>query len=558
MKLHTQFVPVSLSDMQKNGWDELDVILITGDAYIDHPAFGVALLSRFLIEHGYRVGIIAQPQTDAHFQALGRPRLFFGISSGNMDSMVCHYTAQKKIRSEDAFSPNNQAGLRPDRAVLHYSQKVKQLYKKVPVVLGGIEASMRRIPHYDFWGDKVRNSILIETKASILVYGYGERQILEIADRLSQQKTLENIQGTCILSKEQPAGAVELAEYNSLQDLNAFFKMTHTFVDNFQTKQLYYKHGERFFIHNTPATPFSTAELDHIYDLPFTREPHPMYKGKPIKAFDQIKTSVLSHRGCYGGCTFCALHFHQGRAIQSRSKTSILKEVETITQKRYFKGTITDIAGATANMYGTQCKANLWQTCPKKSCLYPQICKNLAISEKPYLALLRSASQTKGVNHVFISSGVRFDLALLQPEFTQELCFFYTSGHLKLAPEHVASATLHRMSKPEHSKYKKFCTIYKDLSKKVEKEQYILPYLIVGFPGTTTQEAEELHDYLKQNNIKVEQIQEFTPTPMTIATAMYFTHKDFESGEPIPVPKGSEIRRQKNLAQWYKKGEHKQ
>jgi len=550
MKLHTQFVPVCLEDMKHNGWDELDVILITGDAYIDHPAFGVALLSRFLIENGYRVGIIAQPQTDAHFQALGRPRLFFGITSGNMDSMVCHYTAQKKLRHDDAYSPNNQAGLRPDRAVLHYSQKVKQLYKKVTVVLGGIEASMRRIPHYDFWGDKVRNSILIETKASILVYGYGERQILEIANRLSQQKTLDNIKGTCILSKEQPLEAVEL-------ETDIFMKMTQTFVNSFRTKQLYYKHLDRFYIHNTPAEPFTTEELDRIYDLPFTREPHPMYKGKPIMAFNQIKSSVLSHRGCYGGCTYCALDFHQGRAIQSRSNASILKEIVTITKKKYFKGTISDIAGATANMYGTQCKANLWQTCPKRSCVYPDICKNLIVSEKPYLALLRSASQTKGVNHVFISSGVRFDLALLQPEFTQELCFFYTSGHLKLAPEHVASDTLCRMNKPEHSKYQKFCKVYNDLSKKIEKQQYILPYLIVGFPGTTLQEAEELHQYLKQNNIKVEQIQEFTPTPMTIATAMYYTGKDFDTGEPITVPKGSEIRKQKNLAQWYKKGDHK-
>jgi len=545
MKLHTPFVPVCLDDIKQNGWDELDVILLTGDAYIDHPAFGVALLSRFLIEHGYKVGIIAQPQTDADFQALGRPRLFFGISSGNMDSMVCHYTAQKKIRSEDAYSPNNKAGLRPDRAVLHYSQKVKQLFKKIPVVLGGIEASMRRIPHYDYWNDKVRNSILIETKASILVYGYGERQILEIADRLSQSKALEGIKGTCILSKELPEGAVELVT-------DDFLKMTHTFVDNFQTKQLYYKHLDRFFVHNTPAEPFTTSELDKIYDLPFAREPHPMYKGKYIKAFEQIRTSVLSHRGCYGGCSFCALDFHQGRAIQSRSKTSILKEVEQITKKRYFRGTITDIAGATANMYGTQCKANLWSTCPKRSCLYPDICKNLVVSEKPYLALLRSASQVKGVEHVFVSSGVRFDLALQQLEFTQELCFFYTSGHLKLAPEHIASATLQRMHKPEHSKYRKFCEIYNSLSKKIEKQQYILPYLIVGFPGTTPQEALELHKYLVENKIKVEQIQEFTPTPMTIATAMYYTGRDFESGETLFIPKGSETMRQKKLALWFK------
>jgi len=551
MKLQTAFVPVTLEDVARNGWDSVDIVLITGDAYIDHPSFGIPLLSRYLIHHGFRVGIISQPQSDADFTALGRPRLFFGISSGNMDSMVCHYTAQRKPRSEDAFSPNNQSGLRPDRATLVYCQKIKQLYKNIPVVLGGIEASMRRIPHYDFWSDKLRNSILIESKASILVYGHGERQILEIAHRLSQQQTLSDIPGTCILSKESPQLGVQLPEYNAVSTPQAFYQLTHTFMEHYRTTPLYYPHLDRFYIHHTPAEPLTTAEIDSIYDLPFTRDVHPMYHGKRIKAFDQIKYSVTSHRGCYGGCSFCAVGLHQGRSIQSRSASSIIKEIDSITEKKYFKGTITDIGGPTANMYGTGCKKNISHSCKKRSCLYPEVCKNLLTSEKSYLTLLKTAK--KKVNHVFITSGIRHDLALKQPEFIQDLCFFYTSGQVKLAPEHIAPTTLHYMYKPSADKYIQFCDIYARLCEQIDVKQYIIPYFIVGFPGTTTADAVILHEYLYKNNIHIEQVQEFTPTPMTIATMMYYTGLDFDTGEPIYVPKGREIRLQKALAQWYQK-----
>ncbi|MCL2064777.1 MAG: YgiQ family radical SAM protein [Candidatus Cloacimonetes bacterium] len=570
MELKTKFIPINKQDLIENDWEAVDIILISGDAYIDHPAFGVPLLARYLVNKGFRVGIIAQPQKDEDYQVLGRPNLFFGISSGNVDSMVNHYTAQRKIRSEDDFSPNGKTGLRPDRAVLVYTQKVKQFFKDITVVIGGIESSMRRIPHYDFMSDKVRNSILIDSKATILVYGSGERQLLEIATNMKNKKDFEEIRGICQVIKNKPVGGVLLpindetflnkevnkqsdTEQNNKNSESHFYKMTKTFIDNYQTKTLYYEFNNRFFVHYPPAEALSTAELDDVYNLPFTREPHPIYKGKFIKAFEQIRFSVLSHRGCYGGCSFCVLGFHQGKTIQSRSKDSIIKEIRKIAEKNYFRGTISDIAGASANMYGTFCKARLSQSCPKQSCLFPDICKNLNISEKPYLSILKTAKSLSKIKNVFVSSGVRFDLALKQQDFIQELACFYTSGSLKLAPEHVNEKVLKKMHKPAIEKYLDFSKIFFDISKKIEKKQYIIPYLIVGFPGSTLEDAVELAIFLKKNHLQVEQIQEFTPTPMTIATMMYWTGIDYETQENIYVPKGREIKLQKALAQWYVK-----
>ena len=527
-----------------------DIILITGDADIDHPAFGVPLLARFLSDKGFKVGIIAQPQTEEDYKSLGRPNYFFGISSGNVDSMVNHYTAQRKIRSEDAFTPNREFGKRPDKAVLVYTQKVKQFFKNITVVIGGVEASMRRIPHYDFISDKVKNSIIIDSKADILVYGNGERQILELAEMFKMNskvpKPAYKINGTCVYTKDKPDNGLELP-------IADFFTMTKFFIENYQTKILYYEYNNRYLVHYPPAKPLSQQEIDAIYNLPFTREPNKKYKGKFIKAFEQIKYSVLSHRGCYGGCSFCMIGMHQGKTIQSRSKESIKNEVEQISKKSYYKGTITDVAGATANMYGTYCKAKASITCPKRSCLYPDICENLVTNEKPYLSLLADIS----ANDVFISSGVRFDLALVQPDLIRKLASNYTSGLLKLAPEHVSNNVLQKMYKPSIDKYLKFTQIYLDISKKLEKKQFIIPYLIVGFPGSTLQDALELALFLKNNNLRIDQVQEFTPTPMTIATMMYYTGKDYETGEKIFVPKGREIRLQKALAQWYIKSNSK-
>ena len=543
--------------MASFGWDEIDIILVTGDAYIDHPAFGVAILGRFLQSKGYRVGIIPQPEKDDDYQALGRPKLFFGVSSGNVDSMVCHYTAQKKIRSEDDFTPNNKAGVRPDRAVLVYTQKIKQLFKDIPVVIGGTEASNRRIPHYDYWSNKVKNSILIDSKATILVYGNGERQIEAIAYNIANSKPILDIRGTCVLAKEKPPTGVKLTDFSTVSTPDNFYKMTKVFYENFTTQTLYYKHNERYLIHYPPAVPLSTSEIDTVYNLPFCREPHPKYKGKFIKAFEQIKYSVLSHRGCYGGCSFCSIGISQGKTIQNRSKESILAELKAINQKPYFKGTITDIAGASANMYGTFCKAKISHTCLKQSCLYPEICPNLVFNDKPYIALLKAASQVKGIKNVFISSGVRFDLALKQHDFIQDLCVFYTSGLLKLAPEHNHPAVLSLMYKPSFQKYQQFAGVYFDICKKLSKQQFIIPYLIVGFPGCTLADAFKLHEYLKQNNMHIEQIQEFTPTPMTIATMMYYTGINYYNGQQIYVPKGRDIRLQKALAQWFIKDNKK-
>ena len=547
------FLPLHQAEILQNGWTELDIILITGDAYVDHPAFGVALLGRYLVAKGFRVGLIAQPQNDNDYLRLGRPRLFFGISSGNVDSMVNHYTAQRKIRSEDDYSPNKQIGLRPDRAVSVYTQKVKQLFKGIPVVIGGLEASMRRIPHYDFWSDKVKNSLLIDTKANILVYGNGEKQILAIARRLQLQQTIDNILGTCILSREKPDDSLELTNFDTVSEPENFYQMTKKFHQNYKTQILYYRFHERYYLHYPPPEPLTTKELDEIYQLPFQRAPHPKYKGKFIVAFEQIKYSVLSHRGCYGGCSFCCIGLHQGKSIQSRSIASILDEIRTITRKSYFKGTITDLAGPSANMYGTFCKKKVAGSCPQLSCLYPDLCKYLEHQAKPYLELLATARQLPGVANVFVSSGVRFDLALAQPELISELCFFYTPGYLKLAPEHVSSHVLAKMYKPSIKKYLQFTHIFTGYVQKIAKKQYIIPYLIVGFPGTTKGDALELKEFLQKNYLKVEQIQEFTPTPMTIATMMYYTGIDFTTGEKIYVPKGKDIREQKNLAMWWQK-----
>ena len=577
MQIKTKYVPTCKQDLLENGWEEIDIVLVTGDAYIDHPAFGVSLLARFLIEKGYRVGIIAQPQKDEDYQALGRPNLFFGISSGNVDSMVNHYTAQRKIRSEDDFTANGIAGVRPDRAVIVYTQKVKQFYKDIIVVLGGIEASMRRIPHYDFMSDKVRNSILIDSKAEILVYGNGERQILEIAEKVKKKLNLNSIKGTCVyisktaLTMNSQRTSALATNYFSSPAVNEwvelpspiamstmqFYQMTKTFNKNYHSETLYFEYNNRYLVHFPPAEPLSTIEIDEVYNLQFSREPHSSYKGKFIKAFEQIKYSVLSHRGCYGGCSFCSIGFHQGKTIQSRSKDSILKEISKISKKTNFKGTISDIAGASANMYGTFCRKMKSQSCPKISCLYPEICPNLSISEKQYLSVLRAAKSMSKVNNLFVSSGVRADLALLQTDFIQELTCFYTSGNLKLAPEHISENVLKKMYKPAIEKYLKFSEIFYDISKKIEKKQYIIPYLIVGFPGSTLEDALELALFLKKNKIHVEQIQEFTPTPMTIATMMYFTGKDYETGEDIYVPKGREIKLQKALAQWFMKANKK-
>jgi uncharacterized radical SAM protein YgiQ len=548
------FLPTSKKEITQLGWKQLDVIIVTGDAYIDHPAFGAAIIGRYLLSKGFKVGIIAQPdwKKDQDFLALGEPRLFFGITAGNMDSMVNHYTARKKIRSNDAYSPQDKAGLRPNRASIVYSNKIKKLFKNVPVVLGGVEASLRRIPHYDYWSNKVRNSILFDSKADLLVYGMGERPILQVALALEAGEIPQNIAGTTVISKQIASEPYHLLpEFHSKFSKQEFWQLNKEFLQNYRDKDLYMLFAGRYLKHNKPAEPLSTNEMDEIYNLEFERDLHPQYKNKRITAFEQIKTSVTAHRGCFGGCNFCAIGQHQGKTISSRSEKSILTEVDKITNQKYFHKNISDIGGPTANMYGTYCKLGISRTCTRNSCLMPDICPHLQTSQTSYKKLLTKVRKKEKVQNVFIGSGIRFDLALQDQDFIRQIAKNHTSGLLKLAPEHTNDRVLQKMNKPKFKYYQQFLEQYMKYSRQFGKKQFVVPYIIVGHPGETLQDTIELAYYLKKNNIRLKQIQQFTPTPMTISTLMYYTGKDLQNRK-IYVPNGREIRLMKALVQWYK------
>lgn len=551
------FLPTNLKEAQARGWNELDIVIVSGDAYVDHPSFGAAIIGRYLEAAGFRVGIIPQPNpaNDDDFLALGEPRLFFGITAGNMDSMVSNYTAQRKKRNDDAYSPGSRGGMRPDRATLIYSNVLKRLCKNVPLVLGGIEASLRRIAHYDFWQDKVRASILADTKASILVYGMGESAILEIARALQNGKAvpeLTNIPGTVVFSPKPPVeDDLTLPDYLACADKPTFHQMTHIFEENQKTKTLYQMNGGRWIRHNPPAAGLDEKELDSLYTLPFEYAPHPRYRLQPIPAFEQIKDSLTSHRGCYGGCNFCAISSHQGRAIQSRSADSIAREAKTLSIKRRKAITLSDVGGPTANMYGSICEQGWPDTCKRPSCLYPKICANLKPAHREQLKLLDRLEKLPEVNHVYIASGIRHDLALRSPGYISALAEKYTGGRLKLAPEHSVPAVLRLMGKPDISSFEEFSREFFRACKQSGIKRQIIPYIIIGHPGTTIEDALELRKWLVQNRLRVEQVQEFTPTPMTISTCMYYTHLDYYTGKPIHVPKPREVRRQKELALWH-------
>ncbi len=538
----------------KNAEKQFDIILITGDAYIDHPSFGIALLGRLLEAEGYSVGIISQPDVtgDDDFLKLGKPRLFFGISSGNMDSMINKYTAQKKIRSSDAYTPEKVKYTRPDRALIKYSQKIRALYKDSYLVIGGIEASLRRIPHYDYWSDKIRNSVLLDSRADILVYGMGEKQILRIADLRNKGNQVTSVPGTMELVKDIPENAVVLPDFDTCKTKPGFLQMSKIFYKNHLHKIMYMAFAGRYLKHNIPAQPLTQCEMDRIYGLPFQYKPHPENKGK-ITAFEQIKDSLTVHRGCYGGCNFCAIGAHQGKQIQSRSMDSVMKEARNLIKRDGFSGTITDAGGPTANMYGTGCTNS--KECSRRSCLYPEVCRYLNTDHSSYVNLLKSLLRT-GV-HVRVSSGVRFDLGLKSYDFVKLLAAECTGGYLKLAPEHVAGRVLKYMYKPGINQYEMFTELFTKFSRQAGKKQFVIPYLIVGHPGETLKDTVELAVFLKKNRMKIEQVQEFTPTPMTISTCMYFTGQDFETSKKINVPRGREIRLMKALVQWYKKGNRK-
>jgi len=548
------FLPTSQKDLKNRGWKQLDIIIITGDAYVDHPSFGPVIIARSLEAEGFKVGIISQPDwhKDDDFKKLGKPRLFFGISSGNMDSMINHYTAMRKIRSEDAYSPGGKSGLRPNRATIVYTQKIRSIYKETPVIIGGVEASLRRIPHYDYWSDKIRNSILFDSRADILVYGMGERSINTIARRLNEGEeinSIKDIAGTVVLGKKIN-NSIELPEYTPDLSKNNFRKMSRNFWENFRNNILIQQFGKSFLIHNPPAKPLSTAELDKVYDLEFMRQPHPDYKGKKIPAFTQIKDSVTAHRGCFGGCHFCAIGSHQGKTIRSRSINSITRELKSIATEPNFKGTISDIGGPSANMYGMSCRLGISETCKITSCLYPEICPHLETSHLQQKKLLTEVRKIRKINHAFISSGIRFDLALRDIDYIKTVAKYHTSGLLKLAPEHISPEVLNYMNKPSVKLYERFHDIYSSYCEKIGKKQYIVPYIIVGHPGSSLKETINLAVYLKKNGIQLKQVQQFTPTPMSQSTMMYYTGLDLD-GKKISTPKGRDVRLQKALVQWF-------
>lgn len=550
------FLPMTKRELQQLGWEYLDVILITGDAYVDHPSFGTAIIGRVLESKGYKVGVIAQPDINnvASFQQLGQPRLFFGITAGNMDSMINHYTAQKKLRHNDAYSPDGISGLRPDRATIIYTNIVKRLFKGVPVVIGGIEASLRRIAHYDYWQDKVRNSILADSKADILIYGMGERPVCNVADAMAAGIKIADIQDvpSTVVFGSTPPKADNDAEVDSLvlpraelcKDRVTFYKMTQQFTEHSNSSVLYQLNGGRWIKHNPPEPALNSEDMDEIYDLPYQYAPHPIYRGKTIPAFEQIKSSITSHRGCYGGCSFCAITCHQGKKIQSRSQASIIKEAARL------RGTISDVGGPTANMYASRCKLGFPNSCRRRSCLFPQICPSLIMSHDEQLKLLAKISKLDGVKHVYIASGIRHDMLDNENQYIQEIATKYTGGRLKLAPEHVSEKVLRLMGKPSIKSYEAFCDRFRKALQNSGIKRQVIPYILIGHPGTSIEDAKLLREWLITNNIHVEQVQEFTPTPMSISTCMYYTKLDFDTGKVIEVPTPGQIREQKKMVMW--------
>lgn len=556
------FLPTDHAEMQAHGWDELDILFITGDAYIDHPAFGTPLLARLLESEGYRVGIIAQPdwKNPESLKVMGRPRLFAAISAGAMDSLVNHYTAAKKIRRDDAYTPGGVAGKRPNRAVIAYTAAVKGAFKGLPTVIGGIEASLRRMAHYDYWDDKVRRSVLVDSKADLLLYGMAETALLEVARRLAtgeEIRQLTQIRGTATLSSELPDGALELPSFEEVSEdpdaYNRMFKLASEQQNPFSGKPLLQAHGNRSVLINPPALPLSEAELDRSYGLPFTRRPHPSYTGK-IPAFEQIRNSITSHRGCFGGCAFCAITHHQGKTIQSRSERSILQEIDRLAAQEDFHGTLSDIGGPTANMYGLGCKnPDAEKKCRRYSCLFPTPCNNLRTDDKRAVRLLRKVRSSANINHVFVASGIRYDLLQFQQDYFDELLQHHVGGLLKVAPESTSDKVTAVMRKPGAKLFTDFLDRFRRRSKQLGLRQAIVPYLISGHPGCTLEDMVDVALYLKHHNLRVEQVQDFTPTPGSLATCIYHTGKDPFSGERLHIPRTvKEKRLQKALLLFHK------
>jgi uncharacterized radical SAM protein YgiQ len=615
-------LPMSRDDMDELGWDSCDIIIVTGDAYVDHPSFGMALIGRLLESHGFRVGIISQPDwTSAEdFKKLGKPNLFYGVTGGNMDSMVNRYTSDRKIRSNDAYTADGEGGKRPDRCVVPYSQRCREAFKDVPIIIGGIEASLRRIAHYDYWSEKVRRSVIMDSKADLLVYGNAERQVVEIAHRIAKGesvKDLTDIRGTAFVRKHEqregwwekdstsvdepgkinppidpyamqteascetkkaeteagklPRGSnivqfhkklpkdssksvIRLPAYNNVRNDSVLYAHTsrvlHLETNPGNALALVQQHGDRDVWLNPPPIPLTTPEMDAVFDLPYSRVPHKSYGDKNIPAYEMIRFSVNIMRGCFGGCTFCSITEHEGRIIQSRSEDSIIREVEAIRDTTPgFTGVISDLGGPTANMYRLACKSEeIEANCRRLSCVYPGVCKNLNTDHTPLINLYRRARQLPGIKKILIASGLRYDLAVLDPEYVRELVTHHVGGYLKIAPEHTEEGPLDQMMKPGIGTYDKFKQMFDKYSKEAGKEQYLIPYFIAAHPGTSDKDMMNLALWLKRNGFRADQVQAYLPSPMSAAAAMYHSGKSTlrkvrrNSGD-ITVPKGIKVRR---------------
>ncbi len=558
-----EYLPLSDSEKNTLGIRQFDIILVTGDAYVDHPSFGTALIGRVLWDAGFTVGIISQPDwtTSGDFTALGKPRLFFGISSGNVDSMVNNFTPSLKRRSEDVYSSN---GLpkRPDRATIVYTNRVHELFPDIPIVIGGIEASLRRFAHYDFWQDRVRQSVLADAPADLLVFGMGEKQIVEIAQRLDSGETvssLTDIRGTAYKLEiadwraNQPEGIIELPGFTEVaHDKKTYaraFALHYHEQDPVRGRAVAQPHPKTVVVQNPPALPLSTQELDHIYELPFSRRAHPSYPGR-IPALGPVQFSITSHRGCFGACSFCALTHHQGRAIQSRSIESIIREVTRMTRMREFRGVVQDVGGPTANMYCMTC--SLWEkhgTCRDKHC--NTSCKNLNTGHHEQVVLLKKIREIPGVKKVFIGSGIRYDLAVGDGSgYLEMICDHHVSGHLKVAPEHIIKKVTDAMNKPEREVFDRFFERFEKLQQGKKKRQYLLPYFMSGHPGCTIPDMVDLAVYIRDHRLYTEQVQDFTPTPMSVSTCMYYTGLNPFTLDSVYVPKGFEKKIQRALMQY--------
>lgn len=567
------FLPVTKQEMADRGWEQVDFVLVTGDAYVDHHSFGTAIISRILEKNGYKVAILPQPnfQNAEDFKRFGKPRLGFLINSGTVDSMVNHYSVFKRKRKTDEYSPGGKPGNRPDRAVIVYSNRAREAYKDVPVIIGGIEASLRRLGHYDYWSDKVRRSILLDAKADLLIYGMGERAIVEIADALNagiEAKDICWIKGTCYKAKavEVDEDTVILPSYAEItESKEAYaksFAMAYRSNDYINGKRLIEKYTDTVYVvQNQPQPPLEREELDDVYELPFENDVHPIYAELgEIPAFREIKFSIVSSRGCFGGCSFCALTFHQGRQVRSRSKESIVKEAEALTKLKGFKGYIHDVGGPTANFRAPACKKQLKSgVCKNKDCLYPAPCKNMDVDHKEYLDVLRAVRGVKGVKKVFIRSGIRYDYVMADKNdaFLRELCKYHVSGTLKVAPEHISEDVLYYMRKPNKQVFVDFAKKYKKINQELGLKQYLIPYLISSHPGSTLKDAVELALFLKEFGFIPDQVQDFYPTPATLSTCMYYTELDPFTMKPVYVAKDMDEKKMQRALIHYNKPENR-